>query len=209
MLGCLETKKEVTCALLSHTLLLLPHNAGRNVQPVHRTKLKLHDSGLYCWMQNKTVHFYWISGHQLERKKARAQMIWFVSSHFIISFQFINHRTKFSLCTQKTRQKLQWKIVVSTPAVKRIQTDIYRNTAECAKRPCVEKRPTRTIHIIRTWFTTHLMSSLWQHTSVCHDMFVREKVEIENVWNQQKNVCCPKLDKEKWWSWFLYCVRQW
>lgn len=150
MLGCLETKKEVTCALLSHTLLLLPHNAGRNVQPVHRTILKLHDSGLYCWMQNKTVHFYWISGHQLERKKARAQMIWFVSSHFIISFQFINHRTKFSLCTQKTRQKLQWKIVVSTPAVKRIQTDIYRNTAECAKRPCVEKRPTRTIHIIRT-----------------------------------------------------------
>lgn len=53
MLGCLETKREVTCALLSHTVLLSPYNASWNVHKSFEP-IKMHE---YCRMQNKNSTF--------------------------------------------------------------------------------------------------------------------------------------------------------
>lgn len=72
-----------------------------------------------------------------KEKKARAQMIWFVSSHFIISFQFINHRTKFSpLHTKDWAKATVEDCSVDTSGKKNSNRYVQKHSWVCKKTLC-------------------------------------------------------------------------
>lgn len=67
-------------------------------------------------------------------------MIWFVSSHFIISFQFINHRTKFSpLHTKDWAKATVEDCSVDTSGKKNSNRYLQKHSWVCKKTLCREK----------------------------------------------------------------------
>lgn len=98
MLGCLGTKGEVTCALLSHTVLLSPYNASRNGRTSLSKPLK-HMTLLNVFLPKAKQNYTFLL--VMAARKEKPEHSWFSLWALTLSFHFkiTNHRIKLSHCT--------------------------------------------------------------------------------------------------------------